>query len=156
MLGLQRKLISALVKARLFGGAAMIFGIEGQKFDEELEVESVGKGDLAFVHVVSRWEIEAGQMIRDITSPWYGEPSYYKRTNTMMVPHEKLDPPLEESSLGYDPGATLIIHPSRVVRLIGLDYPDLCCRLTAGVTRCCSQWPMQSRRPGWSTLRSRP
>ena len=125
VLGLQRKLMQAMVKARLFGGAAMIFGIEGQKFEEELEPESVGKDDLVFVHVVSRWEIEAGPIMRDITSPWYGEPTYYKRTNTTMVTHEKLNPPLEESGLGYDPGATLVIHPSRVVRLIGLDYPDV-------------------------------
>ena len=124
-LGLQRKLMQALIKARLFGGAALIMGVEGQKFEEELDVDSVGKDDLVFVHVISRWEIEAGPLMRDITSPWYGEPSYYRRINTLQTPSIKLKPPLEESSLGYDPGSTLEIHPSRVVRLLGLDYPDL-------------------------------
>ena len=124
-LGLQRKLMQALIKARLFGGAALIMGVEGQKFEEELDVDSVGKDDLVFVHVISRWEIEAGPLMRDITSPWYGEPAYYRRVNTLQTPSVQLKPPLEESSLGYDPGSTLEIHPSRVVRLIGLDYPDL-------------------------------
>jgi phage-related protein (TIGR01555 family) len=124
-LGLQRKLMQALIRARLYGGAAMLIGIDGQKFEDELDPESVGKDDLTFVHVVSRYEIEAGALIRDITSPWFGEPSYYKRTNPAMAATEKLNPPLEESGLGYKPGSQLTIHPSRVVKLVGLDYPDL-------------------------------
>ena len=121
--GIQRKLMWALTKARLYGGAAMIMGIDGQRFEEELDIESVGKGDLKFVHVVTRWQIAAGPLMRDVTSPWFGEPTYYYRTNS-PVP----DPPASEAppqtSLGRQPGEDLWIHPSRVVRLIGLDYPD--------------------------------
>ena len=124
-LGIQRKLMQGMSKARLFGGAALIMGIEGQKFEEELDIESVSQDDLAFVHVVSRWELEAGTLVRDLTSPWYGEPSYYKRTNTMTIAQEQVKPPLELSSLGYKPGDELLIHPSRVVRLLGQEYPDL-------------------------------
>ena len=121
--GIQRKLMWALAKARLFGGAALVMGIEGQKFEEELDPESVGKGDLKFVHVVTRWNLAAGPLMRDITSPWFGEPTYYFRTNS-PVPDPPAGPPLEQSSLGYKPGDQFYIHPSRVVRLIGLDYPD--------------------------------
>jgi uncharacterized protein len=124
-LGIQRKLMQAMSKARLFGGALLIMGIEGHKFEEELDPDEVGKDDLKFVHVVSRWEIEAGTLVKDLTSPWYGEPSYYKRTNTMQIAQEEVKPPLELSSLGYKPGDELLIHPSRVVRLLGLEYPDL-------------------------------
>lgn len=124
-LGIQRKLMQATSKARLFGGAALIIGVDGQKFEDELDVEAVSEGDLAFVHVVSRWEIETGDLVRDLTSPWYGEPSYYKRVNTMSIAQEEVNPPLELSGLGYKPGDTLLIHPSRVVRLLGLEYPDL-------------------------------
>lgn len=124
-LGLQRKLMQAMTRARLFGGAALLIGIDGQDFEDELDPDSVGQDDLVFVHVVSRWEIETGPLMRDITSPWYGEPSYYKRMNTPIEPSEKLNPPLEQSGLGYKPGDTLVIHPSRVVRLIGLEYPDI-------------------------------
>jgi uncharacterized protein len=124
-LGLQRKLMQALSKSRLFGGAAMVMGIEGHKFEDELDVDDVGEGDLAFVHVVSRWEIEAGPLIRDLTSPWYGEPSYYRRVNSVVVAGEQVNPPIEQSGVGYEPGAVLLIHPSRVVRLVPAEYPDL-------------------------------
>lgn len=122
-LGIQRKLIEAMTKARLYGGAAMIMGVEGQKFDEELDVESVGKDDLKFVHVVTKWQISAGPLMRDVTSPWFGEPSYYFRSNT-PIPDPPASQALEQSSLGYKPGEQIYIHPSRVVRLLGLDYPD--------------------------------
>ena len=123
--GLQNKLMNALTKSRLYGGAAMVMGIEGQKFDEELDVDTVGKDDLKFVHVVTRWQLIAGPLVRDITSPWFGEPSYYQRANLPMPPQVNLKDPLEESSLGYKPGEMLFIHPSRVVRLLASEYPDI-------------------------------
>jgi phage-related protein (TIGR01555 family) len=87
-------------------------------------VPAVGKDDLKFIHVVSRYQITAGPVIRDITSPWFGEPSYYQRSNMATPPQVLLKTPLEESSLGYKPGEMLNIHPSRVVRLLGHPYPD--------------------------------
>jgi Uncharacterized protein conserved in bacteria len=122
---LQSKLMAALTKSRLYGGAAMVLGIEGQKFDEELDPESVKEGELKFVHVVTRWQLIAGPLVRDITSPWFGEPSYYQRTNLAMPPQVELKDPLEESGLGYKPGDILWIHPSRVVRFLGSEYPDI-------------------------------
>jgi uncharacterized protein len=121
--GLQRKLMWAMSKARLYGGAALVMGIEGQKFEQELEPDSVGKGKLKFIHVVTRHMLSAGPLMRDITSPWFGEPTYYYRSN-VPVPQAPEVEPLEESGLGYKPGDQFYIHPSRVVRLIGLDYPD--------------------------------
>ena len=122
-LGIQRKLMWAMSKARLYGGAALIMGIEGQKFEDELDLDSIGKGDLKFVHAVTKWQIAAGPLMRDVTSPWFGEPTYYFRSNS-PVPDPPASKALEPSSLGYAPGDTLNIHPSRVIRLIGLDYPD--------------------------------
>ena len=122
-LGLQQKLMWAMTKARLYGGAALIMGIEGQKFDDELDIDAVGKGDLKFVHAVTKWQLAAGPLMRDVTSPWFGEPTYYYRSN-VPVPNPPASQPLEQSSLGYQPGDQLNIHPSRVMRLIGLDYPD--------------------------------
>jgi uncharacterized protein len=122
-LGIQRKLMWALSKSRLYGGAAMVMGIEGQKFEDELDLESVGKDDLKFVHAVTRWQLTAGPLMRDITSPWFGEPTYYMRAG-VPTPDPPASQPLEQSTLGTKPGEVLWIHPSRVVRLIGLDYPD--------------------------------
>jgi len=123
-LNLQKRLFDAMRKARLYGGAALIMGIEGQKFENELDVEAVSEGDLKFVHVVSRWMLAAGPRIRDVTSPWFLEPNYYVRSNMAVPPPIGGVQPIEQSSLGHEEGAPLYIHPSRVVRLIGLDYPD--------------------------------
>lgn len=124
-LQLQLKMLQAISKARLYGGAALIIGIKNQDFKTELDPETVGKDDLAFVHVVSRWRLSAGARILDITSPWYGEPSYYQRSNPAPIPAVGGVQQVEESGLGYYPGETLFIHPSRVVKLTGLDYPDI-------------------------------
>jgi uncharacterized protein len=123
---LQLKLLGAIEKARLYGGAAMILGVDQGRFNEELDIERVGKGDLKFVHVVERWMLSHGPRVLDITSPWYGEPSYYMRSNVVTP-----DPPGDienvgrQTMLGYAPGEVIFIHPSRVIRLIGNEYPDI-------------------------------
>src|SRR5262249_24433674 len=120
--GLQRKLMQALIKSRLYGGAAMGMGIENQRSDEGLGVYAGRPGYPKFIHVVSRWGLASGPLIRDITSPWFGEPTYHQRSNVVTPPQVQLKDPLEESSLGYQPGEMLFIHPSRVVRFIGHEY----------------------------------
>jgi len=142
--GLQRKLMEAMAKARLFGGAALIMGIEGQRFEDELDIDGVSKDSLKFVHVCSRWTLTAGQLDRDITSPWFGEPSYYERAPAYGVPPmggvEVSKSLMPEVSKG-----TLYIHPSRVVRLIGLNYPDL--------ETAPDQWGDSSLQPVFDALR---
>src|SRR6516225_7351766 len=64
--GLQRKMLSALIKARLYGGAAIVLGVDQGSFQDELEVDRVKKGGLKFSHVVERWMIQAGPTVRDI------------------------------------------------------------------------------------------
>ena len=124
-LGIQRKVLTALIKARLFGGSCIIIGADQGKFNDELKVEEIGEGDLKFLHVIDRWQIAAGALVRDVTSPWFGEPSYYRRTNVVTIQAEELHPPLQLSSLGLEPGEQFVIHPSRVIRFLGLDYPDI-------------------------------
>ena len=125
--GIQRKLLSALVKARLYGGAAIVLGVNQGTFQDELDVERVKKGDLKFVHVVERWMIAAGPVVKDITSPWFGQPSYYMRSNIPTPPPlGNVEPPESLARvLKEQEGGQFFIHPSRVVRLIGLDYPDI-------------------------------
>jgi phage-related protein (TIGR01555 family) len=123
--GLQRKMLDAMIKARLYGGSAMLMGIKGHKFNDELDLDKVGQGDLKFIHVVEKWMIQAGPRVRDITSPWFGEPSYYMRSNVPIIEAPGGVTPLEGSSLGYAPGETIWIHPSRVVRMVGIEYPDV-------------------------------
>jgi hypothetical protein len=125
--GLQRKMMFALTRARLYGGACLILGVSGTgDFNEELKLEDVKKGSLKFVHVVERWMISTGQRIRDVTSPWFGEPNYYMRSNTPILPAPgDVDPPPPSPFPKAEQAGTFYIHPSRVVRLIGLDYPDI-------------------------------
>ncbi len=123
---LQRKLMFAMTRARLYGGACLVLGVSGTgDFNEELHVEDVKKGSLKFVHVVERWMIAAGPRVLDITSPWYGEPTYYQRSNIPILPAPgDVDPP-PKTAFPQREGGSFFIHPSRVIRLIGLDYPDV-------------------------------
>ena len=117
---LQFKLMQGVARARLYGGAALIMGVKRQNWEDELDLDKVGKGDLAFVHVVGRWQLQSGPLIRDITSPWYGEPEYYLRATVPIV----TNPKLQGEDQGVKPSDGLMIHPSRVVRLVGAEYPD--------------------------------
>jgi uncharacterized protein len=75
--------------------------------------------------VVARWMLSAGPRVRDITSPWFGEPSYYLRSNIATAPTPGNVEQVGEPTMGYAPGEVLYIHPSRVVRLVGHEYPDM-------------------------------
>jgi len=103
-LGVQQKLNAAMTRARLFGGSVIVMGF-GDDPTQPLDVNRVGKDGLKFLHVASRHEITAGQIDRDIMSPNYGLASYYEIPSMTA--------------------ALVRIHPSRVVRLIGNDIPDL-------------------------------
>jgi phage-related protein (TIGR01555 family) len=51
---LQFKLMQTMARARLYGGAGLVIGVKNQQWDEELNLEKVGKGDLAFVHMCTK------------------------------------------------------------------------------------------------------
>jgi len=101
----QRKTMMTLQRSRLYGGGAMIIGVDdGQSFDQPLNVDRVGKGSLKFLHSVSRHELTSGPLVRDITSEFYGQPEYYMAGGGANV-------------VGVTSSAR--IHPSRIVRFIG-------------------------------------
>src|SRR5262245_48497262 len=103
-LQVRPKLARALKLARLLGGAAIVLGVDQGQPDEPLEIERVGAGGLKFIHVASRLEITAGEVQRNPPDPRYGEPVDY------------------EFSTGS--GETIKRQPSRVIRLVGAEYPD--------------------------------
>ena len=103
-INLLLKVNRALKLARLDGGAGIFIGIKGQEPAEELDLERVGKDDLEYLHVVGQDEITAGELIRDVLSPYYDEPSYYEVRSTS--------------------GATARVHPSRIVRFVGAEILD--------------------------------
>lgn len=99
-LGVQHKLCDAMKKARLFGGALIVLGLKGSdKPEQPLDIEKVKKGDLQYLHVLSRVEVSSGQIDLDVMSETYGHPSYYQVAGM---------------------GNMQRIHPSRCVRLLGI------------------------------------
>jgi hypothetical protein len=126
MFNIPGKMMDALVKARLYGGAAMIMGVDCGSFQDELDLDAIKQGDLKFVHVVSKNFLAAGPMVREITSTWYGEPTWYMRANTVTT--DPPDPRIANvglPTLGQAPGDAIYIHPSRVIRIVGAAYPDI-------------------------------
>ncbi len=106
-LGLRQAVQRALTLGRLYGGGAIIIGTretDPAALARPLDPDRLPQGGLAFLHVVSRWQLSAPTVDRDPLSPWFGEAE------------------------GYDvvaPGrGALRLHPSRVVRFLGNAWPD--------------------------------
>ena len=100
----------ALIKARLYGGAGIVIGIPDEDQSKPLDVNRLGKDCIKFLHVITRHELSALQGFEDdITSPWYGLPKSYsvRTTHVASVPQEQM------------------LHPSRLVRFIGNDPPNI-------------------------------
>lgn len=104
--GIRAKVNKALKLARVFGGGAILIGDGSTDPALELEVDSLAKGGLRYLHTLSRYEIVDGPMVRDPVSPYFGEPEYY----TLAT--------------GGEQGGVRI-HPSRVVRFVGLERLEL-------------------------------
>lgn len=102
-LGLRQKVARALRQSRLYGGAVLVMGF-GDADPTQPAPAAVEVGGLRYLHVMSRWEVTAGELDRDVLSPTFLEPKWY-----------------EVSSTGR---GSVRIHPSRIVRLIGAEIPD--------------------------------
>lgn len=109
-LGVLRKVMVAKQMARLYGGAALILGVNQGRNEDELNYDTIKAGDLKFVHPVTRYDISAGPMVRDIQSPYFGEAEYYERAYTTT--------PAGDGALGTK------FHPSRVIRFVGAERLD--------------------------------
>jgi len=116
-MNIQRKVMLAQQRGRLYGGGALIMGVDQGTSDQPLVVENVKKGDLKFLHVVSKWDLGAGPIDWDIMSPYFGQPSYYTKStyNTTGV----------AVNGNLQTGGQIKLHPSRVVRFIGQAIPDI-------------------------------
>lgn len=102
------KIRRALTVARLHGGAALIMGVRsGGSADPSrpLDVQRVGKEGLRYLLVASRHQLWAPfGMETDPESDFYGEPAMYEMRGAK--------------------GATLRIHPSRVIPFRGQALPE--------------------------------
>lgn len=100
------KIARALKLARLYGGSAIILGVnDGFDPSEPLNADAIRAGGLRYLHVVSRYELGWGELDRDPESPWFGGPVDY--------------------TLNTSNSTFLRLHPSRVVTFIGAELPDV-------------------------------
>ena len=77
-LALRTKVRQWIVRARLYGGAGLVIGVDdGRESWEELDLDAVEKGALKFIAVFNRYELNAGPRIYNVSSPWYTRPEYY-------------------------------------------------------------------------------
>ena len=104
-LQIQLKLQAALTKSRLYGGCCMLIGVEGD-MASELDPETIKKDGLQFVHILAPHQLHIEEMVKDIADPFYGQPRFY----TVYDDTQKY--------------GSVKIHPSRMVRLVGMDTPD--------------------------------
>lgn len=103
-INIQAKVNEAMQLARLRGGALLILGVDVGNPEEELVLERVGKGTLKYVHVLGRDQVSYEDIIRDVNSPFYGEPTMW--------------------TVSSQSGLQARFHPSRVIRFIGAPIID--------------------------------
>jgi phage-related protein (TIGR01555 family) len=101
------RLNSTLKWARLYGGCLAVVVIEGQKFDEPLRMDRVGKGTFRGLIVLDRWMVtpEYSKLVSDPGSEHYGDPVYYD-----VVADARTLPQMR-------------IHHSRCIRIDGIELP---------------------------------
>lgn len=100
-LNVKGKILEALLKARLFGGAAVFIGTGERDTASELKPDRLGKGGIKYLTVMTRRQLSATEIEQDPQSPRFGKPKAYRL-----------------------PGSTVEIHPSRLVIFVGVPHPD--------------------------------
>jgi phage-related protein (TIGR01555 family) len=80
-LHLQQKTRRALQKARLYGGAAIYFSIEGDDPALPLDPATVSEGSLSFITVLDRTILTPGEPETDPIAENFGKPMWYEVTS---------------------------------------------------------------------------
>jgi hypothetical protein len=104
LINLAAKVNQALQTARLYGGAVIYMGIDGDDPTQPLQVERIRRDSLRYLHVLSCHEVKPGDIEQDVSSEFYGEPGEYQVTGAN--------------------GAVLTVHPSRMIRFSGAPILD--------------------------------
>lgn len=103
-LGMRDKVATALQRARLYGGSAIYIGTKDPDVSKPLDFDRIGKDGVTYLHVLTAWEVTTGLIDRDPMSPTFGEPEYYDFTSVSK--------------------GAVRVHPSRIVRFVGVPLPD--------------------------------
>lgn len=104
-LQIREKTLRAMTLARLYGGAAIYIGVEGQDQSTPLDMGRIGRGGLSYATVLSSRQLSAGETDLDPASEWFNRPAYY-----MLI---------SSGAAGQ-----VRIHPSRMAVFVGAEIPD--------------------------------
>lgn len=113
-LNVRSKVLEARIKARLWGGSAIHIGVGDTDLSQPLDVDRVKAGGIKYLTVLTRRQLSAGGIERDVESEFYGRPKLYKLTS------------------GNE--AHVEIHPSRLAIFTGNAQPDIELAATADAT----------------------
>ena len=103
-LNVKGKVLEAKIKARLWGGAAIMIGTGDADLSKPLDLNRIGSAGLKYLTVLTRRHLSAIEMETDPASEFYGRPKLYSLTNANAV--------------------QVTIHPSRLVIFHGNVEPD--------------------------------
>jgi len=98
-LNVRGKVLDAMRKARLWGGAAVYIGTGDADASEPINIDRIKKGGISYLTVLTRRELAAGEIETDPALEWFGRPKLY--------------------NLSSRTGMSLPIHPSRLVVFFG-------------------------------------
>jgi len=103
-----KSLTSGIKWGRLYGGAAAIIIIEGQKMDQPLRIDTIGRDSFRGLLVLDRWLLNPslGELVPEY-GPDFGMPKYYQIIPTSTVLRNEK------------------VHYSRVIRFDGIELPYL-------------------------------
>ena len=102
-LALQSKLLTCMVRARLYGGCALYISTGEANPEVPLGPKRVTKGGLKFITIMPRTKLQADMVEEDPMSPDFGSPVTYKINRII--------------------GDPIIIHKSRLVIFTGENSP---------------------------------
>lgn len=100
-LQLRSKVRTAMIRARLFGGAAIFIGTGERDTSRPLDPARIGLGGLKYLTVMNRRQLTATEIETDPASELFGKPKAYRLA-----------------------GSVIDIHPSRLVLFQGAEHPD--------------------------------
>jgi len=103
-LGVQLKVLDAMTRGRLLGGAAIYIGTGDRNPMDPLDPTRIGAGGIKHLNVMTRLELQAGERDTDPESPSYNRPKFYTITSQQSGQIE--------------------VHPSRLVLFTGNPHPD--------------------------------
>lgn len=103
-LNLKAKMLEVLIKARLYGGAALFIGTGDANPELPLNIEAIKAGGIKYLTVMTRRQLRAGEVETDPISELYGKPKFY--------------------TISSQAKAEVNIHPSRLAVFVGSQHPD--------------------------------